>query len=160
MHFKFIQTFNDTANNTNTKDAKTCSCQQKNTCPLNGNCLQSSLIYRATVTRKDNRTTETYIGLTENDFKTRYRNHTTSFQYTKHRNSTELSTLIWTLKEITLTTLFYGTSFHQDHPTTTQAKDATSTSKQNYLSSTNLNYHHLINVMNTCPQATTETITV
>ena len=27
--------FNDTANNTNTKDAKTWSCQQKNTCPLN-----------------------------------------------------------------------------------------------------------------------------
>ena len=51
--------FNDTANNTNTKDAKTWSCQQKNTCPLNWNCLQSSLIYRATVTRKDNSTTET-----------------------------------------------------------------------------------------------------
>ena len=61
------------------------------------------------------------------------------------------------LKKITLTTLFYGTSFHQDHPTTTQAKDATSASKKNYLSSTNLNYHHSINVMNTCPHATTET---
>ena len=91
--------FNDTANNTNTKDTKTCSCQQKNTCPLNGNCLQSSLIYRATVTRKDNSTTETYIRLTENDFKTRYRNHTASFQHTKHRNSTKLSKHIWTLKE-------------------------------------------------------------
>ena len=61
------------------------------------------------------------------------------------------------LKKITLTTLFYGTSFHQDHPTTTQAKDATSASKKNYLSSTNLNYHHSINVMNTCPHANTET---
>ena len=61
------------------------------------------------------------------------------------------------LKKIALTTLFYGTSFHQDHPTTTQAKDATSASKKNYLSSTNLNYHHSINVMNTCPHATTET---
>ena len=61
------------------------------------------------------------------------------------------------LKKITLTTLFYGTSFHQDHPTTTQAKDATSASKKNYLSSTNLNYHHSINVMNTCLHATTET---
>ena len=34
------------------------------------------------------------------------------------------------LKKITLTTLFYGTSFHQDHRTTTQAKDATSASKK------------------------------
>ena len=88
---------NDTADNTNTKDTKTCNCRQKNTCPLNGNCLQSSLIYQATVTRKDNSTTETYIGLTENDFKTRYRNHTASFRHTKHRNSTELSK--HTLKE-------------------------------------------------------------
>ena len=90
---------NDTADNTNTKDTKTCNCRQKNTCPLNGNCLQSSLIYQATVTRKDNSTTETYIGLTENDFKTRYRNHTASFRHTNLRNSTELSKHIWTLKE-------------------------------------------------------------
>ena len=49
---------------------KTCNCRQKNACPLDGNCLQPSVIYQATVTRKDNDTTETYIGLTENDFKT------------------------------------------------------------------------------------------
>ena len=69
------------------------------TCPLEGNCLQSSVIYQATVTRNDNNTTETYIGLTENDFKTRYRNHTASFRHSKHRNSTELSKHIWTLKD-------------------------------------------------------------
>ena len=61
------------------------------------------------------------------------------------------------LKKITLTTLFYGTSFHQDHPTTVQAKDTTSALKKNYSSSTNLNYPHLINVMNSCPHASTET---
>ena len=77
---------------------KTCNCRQKNTCPLDGNCLQSSVIYQATVTRKGN-TTETYIGLTENDFKTRYRNHTTSFRHAKHRNSTGLSKHIWTVKD-------------------------------------------------------------
>ena len=90
---------NDTTDNTNTKDTKNCSCRQKITCPLNGNCLQSSLIYQATVTCKDNSTTETYIRLAENNFKTRYRNHTASFQHTKHRNSTKLSKHIWTLKE-------------------------------------------------------------
>ena len=83
----------------NTKDNKTCNCRQNNTCPLNGNYLQSSVLYQATVTRKDNSTSETYIGLTENDFKTRYRNHTASFRRAKHRNSTELSKNIWTLKD-------------------------------------------------------------
>ena len=52
-----------------------------------------------TVTRQDNNITETYVGLTENDFKTRYRNHTASFRHAKHRNSTELSKYIWTVKD-------------------------------------------------------------
>ena len=83
----------------NRVDRKSCNCRQKITCLLNGNCLQSSVIYQATVTRNDNNTSETYIGLTENDFKTRYRNHTASFRHAKHRNSTELSKHIWTLKD-------------------------------------------------------------
>ena len=100
-HNKFI--FNPSkhtnATTDNRVDKKSCNCRQKVTCPLNGNCLQSSVIYQATVTRNDNNTSETYIGLTENDFKTRYRNHTTSFRHAKHRNSTELSKDIWTLKD-------------------------------------------------------------
>ena len=78
---------------------KTCNCRQKNACPLDGNCLQPSVIYQATVTCKDNNTTETYIGLTEKDFKTKYRNHIASFRHAKHKNSTELSRHIWTLKD-------------------------------------------------------------
>lgn len=93
------QHIDDIAGSTNTKDNKTCNCQQKNTCPLNGNCLQTTVIYQATVTRKDNNTSETYIGLTENDFKTKHRNHTASFRHVKHRNSTKLSKHIWTLTE-------------------------------------------------------------
>ena len=89
----------DTVDNTNTKDSKTCNCRQKNTRPPDGSCLQSSPIYQATVTRKDNSTTETNIGFAKNDFKSRYRNHTTSFRHIKHRNSTELSKHIWALKE-------------------------------------------------------------
>ena len=57
-----------------------CNCRQKNT-------------------HKDNGTTEKYFGLTKNDFKTRYRNHTASFWHTKLRKATELSKHIWTLIE-------------------------------------------------------------
>ena len=94
------------------KDNKTCNCRQKNTCPLNGNCLQSSVVYQATVTRQDNNITETYVGLTENDFKTRYRNHTASFRHAKHRNSTELSKYIWTLKDNNIN--FFNINFFAD----------------------------------------------
>ena len=100
-HNKLFLNSSKHANETtdNRVDKKSCNCRQKVTCPLNGNCLQSSVIYHATVTRNDNNTTETYIGLTENDFKTRYRNHTASFRHAKHRNSPELSKHIWTLKD-------------------------------------------------------------
>ena len=89
----------DTAASATTEVNKNCNCRQKNACPLAGNCLQSSVIYQATVTRKDNNKKDTYIGLTENAFKTRYRNHTASLRHAKHRNSTELSKHIWTLKD-------------------------------------------------------------
>ena len=72
----------------NTKSNKTCNCRQKNACPLNGSCLQSCVVYQATVTRNDNNTAETYIGLTY-----------ASFRHTRIRNSTELSKHIWTLKD-------------------------------------------------------------
>ena len=60
---------------------QTCNCRKKSECPLNGNCLQSGLVYQATIETDD--TTQKYIGLTEGDFKTRYRNHTKSFNHKK-----------------------------------------------------------------------------
>ena len=98
---------NDVRSTDNNK--KTCNCRQKDACPLNGNCLQSSVVYQATVTRKDNLTTETYVGLTENDFKTRHRNHTASFRHPRLRNSTELSKYIWKLKD---SNIDYSLSWH------------------------------------------------
>ena len=68
-------------------------------CPLNGNCLQSSVIYQATVETNDNKPSQTYIGLTENSFKTRFTNHRNSFKDHKKKLSTELSKHVWKLKE-------------------------------------------------------------
>ena len=58
-----------------------------------GNCLKSSVIYQATVTRSDNNTTGTYIGLTEND------SVQDEIQKPHLLISTELSKHIWTLKD-------------------------------------------------------------
>ena len=44
-------------------------------------------------------------------------------------------------------------SFIKIRPTTAQIKDATSTSKKNYSSFADPNYHHSINVMSSCPHA-------
>ena len=81
---------------------KECNCCYKESCPLQGKCLTESVVYQATVTRKDNQQKETYVGLTEGTFKTRYNNHTSSFGNQKHKHSTELSKYIWQLKQSTV----------------------------------------------------------
>ena len=57
-------------NNTESK-TNNCNCRIKEACPVNQKCQTSSLIYQATVTRHDNNKEESYIGLTDNTFKTR-----------------------------------------------------------------------------------------
>ena len=59
-------------NNRTNPPTPECNCHIQNSCPLNGKCLTTELAYQATVTRNDNQQEETYIGLTENTFKTRY----------------------------------------------------------------------------------------
>ena len=82
--------------NSPTQQPDTCNCRKKPDCPLEGKCLQSNVIYQATVTTAT--TTETYVGLATN-FKERYRNHQSSFRRSNRRNETELSKCIWTLQD-------------------------------------------------------------
>ena len=81
------------------KVLKTCNCRNKLDCPLQGKCLTSSVIYQATVNRLDNHQKETYIGLTEHPFKTRYYSHIHSFKKDSQRDATTLSQHIWSLKD-------------------------------------------------------------
>ena len=81
---------------------KACNCRRPADCPMAGNCLRSSVIYQATVTTEDNRPAQTYVGLTETSFKTRFANHKSSFNDPSKRLSTELSKHVWHLKEAKL----------------------------------------------------------
>ena len=69
------------------------------TCPLNNRCLDKCVVYKATVTQTLTNKEDTYIGLTENTFKTRYTQHKSSFNLQHRRKSTTLSEHIWSLKE-------------------------------------------------------------
>ena len=75
---------------------KRCNCGIRGipaNCPLNGNCLATNLVYKATVTA-DNKPSKVYIGMTEHAFKSRYNNHITSLKHQSHRNDTALSKYI------------------------------------------------------------------
>ena len=56
-----------------------------------------NIIYQAEVTTSHSK--QTYIGLCDTSFKSRYRNHTCSFRNERYRNSTELSKYVWGLKD-------------------------------------------------------------
>ena len=78
--------------------ALTCNCRKSNECPLSNKCLTESVVYQATFTSTGADSPQTYIGLTENSFKTRYSNHKASFRKYDKRNTTELSKYIWLLQ--------------------------------------------------------------
>ena len=61
--------------------------------------LMRNFIYQVTVTSRDSNQKESYIGLTENRFKTRYGNHLSSFKNEKKKYDTELSKYVWALKK-------------------------------------------------------------
>ena len=79
---------------------KLCNCRKKkNNCPLDGKCLTECVVYKATVTETDTKKQETYIGLTENEFKTRFNLNKSPFKLEHKRTTTTLSDHIWKLKE-------------------------------------------------------------
>ena len=85
-------------NETNhTEPEKGCNCRDKLTCPVDNKCLTSNVVYKATVNYED--TEQSYIGMTECSFKTRYTQHKSSFKHSKHRNQAELANHIWSLKD-------------------------------------------------------------
>ena len=58
------------------QDSKICNCRQKKTIAhLTASASLKSIVYKATVTETTSNNQETYIGITENKFKTRFNLH-------------------------------------------------------------------------------------
>ena len=60
--------------------------------------MQKLVVYQATVTEASGQK-QTYVGLTEGDFKTRWNAHNSSFNNVKYQQATELSKHVWGLKK-------------------------------------------------------------
>ena len=95
-------------------------------CPTDGKCLARSVVYKAEVTSTDDNTRQTYIGITGNDFKTRYRNHLKSLRNEKYKHETELSKHVWNLKKKTDNFRSDGPSSSKHQPEETENKIALS----------------------------------
>ena len=78
-----------------TQNCKLCNCRQKNnSCPLDGKCLTKCAVYITTATE----TTSNNKRLTENEFKTRFNLHKSSFKLEHKRTPRTLSGHVWKLK--------------------------------------------------------------
>ena len=62
-------------------------------------CLTKCVVNKATVPKTTSNNQETYIGLTENEFKTRFNLHKSSFKLEHKRTSTTLSEHVWKFKK-------------------------------------------------------------
>ena len=81
-------------------DGRTCNCEEPESCPLNGNCLQEAAVYQADVI-PETEEEQSYLGVTEPPFKGRWSDHCTSFRYEKYKSKSKLSTYIWKLQKKT-----------------------------------------------------------
>ena len=83
-------------NNTNKQN---CNCRTNNTCPLDGKCLSSNIVFSAEVLIGNNQHGEKYFGICEREFKTRFRKNKNSFKNRQKEKDIELSKYIWNLKD-------------------------------------------------------------
>ena len=76
--------------------AKQCNSRSLLECLLDNKCLSQSVVYQCTVHHDD--TTQSYIGITANTFKSRYIAHKSNLNNKHHGHFTSLSKYIWDLK--------------------------------------------------------------
>ena len=81
---------------------KMCNGRNREECPPDGKYLTECIVYKATITQTQSNNKETYTGLTENTFKTRYNLHKSSFKLKHKKSATGLSDHIWVLKNINI----------------------------------------------------------
>ena len=75
-----------------------CNCRQRDTCPLEGNCLNKEIIYQCNLKESTISGGVNYNGFAENTFKSQFYKHRNSVRYECKTNSNELSKHFWEMK--------------------------------------------------------------
>ena len=100
---KLVKKHNNNLLRKNDTNKQNCNCRATNTCPLDGKCLSSNIVYSAEVLIGNNQHGDKYFGICETEFKTRLGNHKNSFKNRQKEKDTELSKYIWNLKDKNIT---------------------------------------------------------
>ena len=92
--------------NKDAQDKRSCNCRRPEDCPVEGKCLEESVVYEADVLSKHG--TMSYYGMTARPFKTRYTEHKQSLpsqtskmcpleRKRRYEHKSELSAYCWKL---------------------------------------------------------------
>ena len=81
-----------------TTPLRTCNCRNAESCPLDGNCLQNAVVYRADISPEEG-VNKYYVGLTEQSFKGRWADHNSSLRNIRYKTKSKLSTYVWNKRE-------------------------------------------------------------
>ena len=73
------------AYNKNNQEISTCNCRDKDSCPLNGKCLQENVVYKATITTQNE--SKEYIRSTGGHFKKRHYTHISDIRNEKSKGT-------------------------------------------------------------------------
>ena len=92
-HNKIVLSNKTTANST----TPPCNCRNQVSCPLEGKCRKSSIVYKACLVSGN--AANNYYGCCETEFKAHFFNHNQSFKYRRKSNATELSKAFWQAKD-------------------------------------------------------------
>ena len=77
----------------------TCNCQNKEACPLNGQCQTGEAVYEDTLSsNQPNYKEKKYFGIAGESFKGRLYNHNLSLRNEFYKNDTEFSMELWQIK--------------------------------------------------------------
>ena len=106
-----------------------CNCKNKTSCPLKGNCRESSIIYKATL--KSGNVEKHYYGCCEMKFKTRFYNHDQSFKFRRSATQPKYRKLSGNSKTQDKTPVLNGVSRPALPPTTRELGDAISAYQRN-----------------------------
>ena len=68
-------------------------------CPVQGKCQLTGVVYRACIRENASGKSETYTGLTGRKFMDRWKEHSKDFEKPENRTSTMLSSHVWDLKD-------------------------------------------------------------
>ena len=82
---KLVKKHNNNLLRKNDTNKQNFNCCANNTCPLDGKCLSSNIVYSAEVVIGNNQLGDKYFGICKTEFKTRLGNYKNSFKNTKRK---------------------------------------------------------------------------